>query len=202
MQWNRWYVAKSYLNSALWIVPLVALLLENVVIRLVFVLHSWLDWIPWFGTTVAGATEALNTVESLASAFIVFTFGSLLIVIQVASGQLTPLLIATILLRNNVIRFMVGLFTFTMMFAVGTGARFRYRGAEICGNNRVGPRHRINSGVLLLDRLYGTVAAASQHRPADRRRWDQSYRKRLSRVIWDNRECPDTGFGKRQRTHH
>ena len=124
MQWNRWYVAKSYLNSALWIVPLVALLLENVVIRLVFVLHSWLDWIPWFGTTVAGATEALNTVESLASAFIVFTFGSLLIVIQVASGQLTPRLIATTLLRNNVIRFMVGLFTFTMMFAVGTGARF------------------------------------------------------------------------------
>ena len=124
MQWNRWYVAKSYLNSALWIVPLVALLLENVVIRLVFVLHSWLDWIPWFGTTVAGATEALNTVESLASAFIVFTFGSLLIVIQVASGQLTPRLIATTLLRNNVIKFMVGLFTFTMVFAVGTGARF------------------------------------------------------------------------------
>ena len=46
MQWNRWYVAKSYLNSALWIVPLVALLLENVVIRLVFAIHSWLDWIP------------------------------------------------------------------------------------------------------------------------------------------------------------
>ena len=64
MQWNRWYVAKSYLNSALWIVPLVALLLENVVIRLVFVFHSWLDWIPWFGTTVTGAAEALNTVEA------------------------------------------------------------------------------------------------------------------------------------------
>jgi hypothetical protein len=64
MQWNRWYAAKSYLNSALWIVPLVALLLENVVIRLVFVLHEWLDWIPWFGTTVTGATEALNTVEA------------------------------------------------------------------------------------------------------------------------------------------
>jgi len=124
MQWNRWYAAKSYLNSALWIVPLVALLLENVVIRLVFVLHGWLDWIPWFGTTVTGATEALNTVEALATAFIVFTFGSLLIVIQVASGQLTPRLIATTLLRNNIIRFTVGLFTFTMMFAVGTGARF------------------------------------------------------------------------------
>jgi uncharacterized membrane protein len=124
MQWNRWYAARSYLNSALWIVPLVALLLENVVIRVVFVLHQWLDWIPWFGTTVTGATEALNTVETLTTAFIVFTFGSLLIVIQVASGQLTPRLIATTLLRNNVIRFTVGLFTFSMMFAVGTGARF------------------------------------------------------------------------------
>ena len=48
MQWNRWYVAKSYLYSALWIVPLVALLLENVVIRLVFVLHS--GWIGYRGS--------------------------------------------------------------------------------------------------------------------------------------------------------
>ena len=147
-------LAKSYLSSALWIVPLVALLLENVVIRVVFGLHEWLDWIPWFGTTVTGATEALNTVENLTTAFIVFTFGSLLIVIQVASGQLTPRLIATTLLRNNVIRFTVGLFTFTMMFAVGTGAR-SYRNTEVCRNNRVGTRHRINRGVFLLDRLYG-----------------------------------------------
>jgi uncharacterized membrane protein len=124
MNWNRWYVARTYITSALWVVPLLALLLENVVIRLVFLLHGWLDWIPWFGTTVSGAAEALNTVEALTTAFIVFTFGSLLIVIQVASGQLTPRLIATTLLRNNVIRSMVGLFTFTMMFAVGTGARF------------------------------------------------------------------------------
>ena len=124
MHWNRWYAIKSYLNSALWIVPLIALLLENVLIRLVFAVHGWLDWVPWFGTSVTGATEALNTVESLTTAFLVFTFGSLLVVIQVASGQLTPRLIATTLLRNNVIRFTVGLFTFAMMFAVGTGARF------------------------------------------------------------------------------
>ena len=84
---------------------------------------GWIRY-PWFGTTVTGATEALNTVEALTTAFIVFTFGSLLIVVQVASGQLTPRLIATTLLRNNVIKFTVGLFTFTMMFAVGTAARF------------------------------------------------------------------------------
>jgi uncharacterized membrane protein len=123
MEWNRRYVVKSYLSSALWIVPLVALLAENVAIRVVFGLHSWLEWVPWFGTTLTGAAEALNTVETLTISFIVFTFGSLLVAIQVASGQLTPRIIATALLRNNVIRCTVGLFTFTMLFAVGTGAR-------------------------------------------------------------------------------
>jgi uncharacterized membrane protein len=104
-------------------VPLIALILENAAIRLVFGLHERLGWIPWFATTLAGTTEALNAVETLTISFIVFTFGSMLVAIQVASGQLSPRIIATALLRNNVIRFTVGLFTFTMLFAVGTGAR-------------------------------------------------------------------------------
>jgi uncharacterized membrane protein len=123
MSWNRWYATKSYFVSALWIAPLVALALENVAIRIVFGLQEWLEWLPRIGFTQVGATEALNTVETLTISFIVFTFGSLLVAIQVASGQLSPRIISTALLRNNVIRFTVGLFTFTMMFAVGTGAR-------------------------------------------------------------------------------
>jgi uncharacterized membrane protein len=124
MRWNRWYRLNSYFRSALWIVPFIALLLENVAIRLVFRLHERLGWLPsWFGATPAGTSEALNAVQTLSISFIVFTFGSLLVAIQVASGQLTPRIIATTLLRNNVIRFTVGLFTFTMLFAVGTGVR-------------------------------------------------------------------------------
>ena len=123
MTWSRWYATKSYLTSALWIVPLIALVLENVLIRLVFALSSWFEWVPWLGSTLAGATEALNTVETLTISFIVFTFGSLLVAIQVASGQLTPRIIATALLHNNVIRFTVGFFTFSMLFAAGAGAR-------------------------------------------------------------------------------
>ena len=123
MKWNRWYAIKSYLSSALWIVPLFALVAENIVIRLVYALHAWFDWIPWLGPSLTGAMETLNTVETLTVSFIVFTFGSMLVAIQVASGQLTPRIIATALLRNNVIRLTVGLFTFTMLFAVGTQAR-------------------------------------------------------------------------------
>src|SRR4051794_3126253 len=100
MKWNKWYVAKSYFSSALWIVPLFALLLENFAIRIIFERPEWLEWVPWFTITAAGTTEALNTVETMTVSFIVFTFSSILIAIQVASGQMTPRIIATTLLRD------------------------------------------------------------------------------------------------------
>ena len=50
--------------------------------------------------------------------FLVFTFGSLLVAIQVAGGQYTPRIIATTLLRDNAIRVIVGVFLFTLAFAV------------------------------------------------------------------------------------
>ena len=49
--------------------------------------------------------------------FLVFTFGSLLVAIQVASGQMTPRVIATTLLRDNTVRYTVGLFVVTALFA-------------------------------------------------------------------------------------
>lgn len=121
--WNRWYTTKSYLGSAIWLVPLMALIIELITIRIVFALGKWLQWVPRVEITARGAIQVTGTVETLTISFTVFTFGSLLVAIQVASGQLTPRIIATALLRDNVIRFTVGLFTFTMMFAVGTGAR-------------------------------------------------------------------------------
>ena len=48
---------------------------------------------------------------------LVFTFGSLLVAIQVAGGQYTPRIIATTLLRDNVIRWIVGLFVFNLLWA-------------------------------------------------------------------------------------
>jgi uncharacterized membrane protein len=54
---------------------------------------------------------------------VVLTFGSLLVALQVASGQLTPRIIATTLLRNNVIRYTVGLFLFTLFFSLSVWNR-------------------------------------------------------------------------------
>jgi len=53
----------------------------------------------------------------------VFTFGSLLVAIQVASGQLTPRIIATALLRNRPIRWAVGSFVFALLLAIAVKTR-------------------------------------------------------------------------------
>ena len=65
-----------------------------------------------------GARALLEAFVTITLSFIVFTFGSLLVAIQVASAQLTPRLIATTLLRNRVVKYTVGLFIFTLMFAL------------------------------------------------------------------------------------
>jgi len=79
--------------------------------------------VPQLSTTPAGSIAAMDTIVTLMVSFTVFTFGSMLVAIQVAGGQLTPRIIATTLLRDNAIRFTVGLFVFTLLFAAGTRAR-------------------------------------------------------------------------------
>ena len=123
MDWNIRYVTRSYLRSALWTAPLVALVLEQIAIRAVARIEGSLTWVPQLATTMSGTIGVMDTVVTLSISFIVFTFGSMLVAIQVASGQLTPRIIATTLLRDNVIRSTVGLFIFTLLFASGTRAR-------------------------------------------------------------------------------
>jgi uncharacterized membrane protein len=68
-----------------------------------------------WGHRCAGDVQRCIT---LTLSFIVFTFASLLIAIQIASGQYTPRIIATTLLRDNVTRCTVGFFVFTFLFAI------------------------------------------------------------------------------------
>ena len=63
-------------------------------------LDSWLRW-RLVGFEPSGAQSLYQTVITLTLSFIVFTFSSLLVAIQVASAQLTPRIIATTLLRDN-----------------------------------------------------------------------------------------------------
>jgi uncharacterized membrane protein len=154
MGWNRRYAIVSYLCSSLWTVPLFALVVEQIGIRFLTIIDQSLQWVPALVVTAAEAGDALATIQSLTIAFLVFTFGSMLVALQVASAQLTPRIIATMLLRDNTIRCTVGLFVFTLH------ARRRYQGtaarsaAAGDGDGRHLCRHRIDGCVPVPDRLH------------------------------------------------
>src|SRR5688572_3018934 len=117
MNWKKRYHIASYLRSSVWIIPIGAVFVEQAFAAIVHALERSLGWSGMqFGAE--GAKAVCNAVVTLALSFVVFTFGSLLVAIQVASGQYTPRIIATTLLRDNVIRYTVGLFVFTLLFAL------------------------------------------------------------------------------------
>jgi len=118
LAWNHVYRVVSYLRSALWVVPLIAIVLVAAAMPALRFLDGVLpDW-NVLGLAHEGEQAMSQTVITLALSFLVFTFGSLLVAIQIAGGQLTPRIIATTLLRDNVVRYSVGLFVFTLVFSV------------------------------------------------------------------------------------
>jgi uncharacterized membrane protein len=126
MNWKQLYRLRSYFRSSLWIIPFVAIPLEMTTGRLLRGLDAWLGW-SFLGFSVPGAQAMLQALITATMAFVVFTFGSMLVAIQVASGQLTPRIIATTLLQDNVVRYTVGLFVFTFLFVVSAAGRIDTR---------------------------------------------------------------------------
>jgi uncharacterized membrane protein len=116
-KWSNTYRFASYAKGSLWIVPFVAITLELIVSRFIQGLDQRLGW-TLLGLGLPGANALHQTILTMTMSFTVFTFGSLLVAIQVASGQLTPRVIATTLLRDNTVRYTVGLFVFTMLYAL------------------------------------------------------------------------------------
>ena len=93
MRWNQRYVFGRYLRSSLWVVPFFSIPLALIAVRMLLRLDIWLGW-SLLGLDTAGAKTLLEAFVSATLAFVVFTFGSLLVAIQVASAQLTPRIIA------------------------------------------------------------------------------------------------------------
>jgi uncharacterized membrane protein len=115
--WNQFYGLRNYLKSSLWVVPFIAIPLALLATRLLLRIDAWLGW-GFLEFETAAAKTLLEAFVTATLSFVVFTFGSLLVAIQVASAQMTPRIIATTLLRNSVVKYTVGLLIFTLMFAL------------------------------------------------------------------------------------
>jgi uncharacterized membrane protein len=117
MGWSQLYRLRSFFTSSLWIVPFAAIPLELALTRVLHILDEWLGW-TLLGLAREGAQALFQTIITSMLSFVVFTFGSLLVAVQIAGGQLTPRIIATTLLRDGTVKYVVGLFIFTLFFAV------------------------------------------------------------------------------------
>jgi uncharacterized membrane protein len=129
MAWNRRYSVISYVRSSLWIVPILAVMAGIVLKRVAEHVGVWMATYDTYGLQsrflAVSADEAHSILErifTLNLSCLVFSFGSMLVAIQVAGGQYTPRIIATTLLRDNVIRWIVGLFVFSLLWTHRTMA--------------------------------------------------------------------------------
>jgi uncharacterized membrane protein len=167
VNWSRWYAIRSYLRSAIWTAPVIALALEQATFRLAMA-HQ-LDWgvIPGFAYGREGTIALADYVIASTTAFIVFTFGSMIVAIQVASGQSSPRIIATMLLRDNVIRWAVGLFAYVMLLAVAIKTRVDTVPEVLVS---VMGALALTSVIVFMfsDRLRGATAPSGHHRVAHR----------------------------------
>ena len=80
MHRSQWSHARGYLKSSLWVVPLIAIPFGMITTRLLHWLDGQLEW-GLTALAVTGARGLLEAVTSSTLAFVVFTFGSLLVAI-------------------------------------------------------------------------------------------------------------------------
>jgi uncharacterized membrane protein len=107
----------------MWVVPVLAYVASFLLVRIVGYIDDWLQWQWAWKLEIGTVVSTLQGLVASTVSFIVFAFSSLLVAIQIASAQLTPRIIATTLLRDNTIRWIVALFVLTLSFSIGTLAR-------------------------------------------------------------------------------
>jgi len=120
MSWIQRYKLRHFIRNSIWILPVFGMLAATVSV-------NCLDWIEqragWQSGLDPGSTLVLfGTLAGSMFTFIVFLSSSLLLVVQLASAQLTPRIIGVVF-RDRVTRFSLTLFTFTFTFALAVLVR-------------------------------------------------------------------------------
>lgn len=121
MSWLQRYHLRRFIRQSLWLMPALALVL---VLAMAPPLR-WLDkatgW-TWFNFTPEGARTVLGALTSSMLTLVVFVVSSLLIVVQLASAQLTPRIIAAVLAQRS-LQWVLSIFTFVYAYTIAASGR-------------------------------------------------------------------------------
>jgi uncharacterized membrane protein len=115
MNWLQRYRVRHYLRNSMWVWPVVALVAALVLVRLLHAFETSLNLEAKIDPDTARAV--LGALAGAMFTFIVFVCSSLLLVVQLASAQLTPRVIAT-MFRDRVTKLTMSLFVFNFTFTL------------------------------------------------------------------------------------
>lgn len=120
MTWLQREQLAGFLRDSLWLPPLLGMVIAFLVRPAVDSIDSMLGWKAEISPE--GARAMLGILVSAMLTFIVFVFSILLLIVQIASAQLSPRIIATIY-RSFVVRFSLSLFVFTFTYSLSALSR-------------------------------------------------------------------------------
>jgi uncharacterized membrane protein len=120
MNWLQRYRVRHYLRNSIWIWPVVTMAVAIIASRFLHELEAVLGWEA--GRDQETARSVLSALAGAMFTFIVFVCSSLLLVVQLASAQLTPRVIGT-MFRDGVVKFTLAVFIFSFTFTLATMTR-------------------------------------------------------------------------------
>jgi uncharacterized membrane protein len=121
MTWQQRYRLRNFLKSALWLIPLLGMIAGMVVSAAVIRIDRVTGW-RWANFGLQGSRAAIEAFTAALLTLIVFVFSSLLLVVQLASAQLTPRII-TLVFKDRATKISLGFFVFTYTYSLVTLGR-------------------------------------------------------------------------------
>jgi uncharacterized membrane protein len=122
MTWLQRYRIRHYLRNSMWIFPVAAMAVALLLVQLLHWLEKDLGWEGRFHPDTM--RTVLGTLAGAMFTFIIFTGSSLLLVVQLASAQLSPRIIG-LLFKDPVTKVTLSFFVFTFAFVIATLLRVR-----------------------------------------------------------------------------
>ena len=120
MTWLQRYQVRHYVRNSIWLLPVVGMAAGMLIVRALHWLESVMGWEASFQPE--GARAVLGTLAASMFTLVVFVSSALLVVLQLASAQLSPRIIG-IVFRNPVTKLSITAFMFTFTVTVATLAR-------------------------------------------------------------------------------
>src|SRR4051812_36338429 len=115
MTWLQRYRIRRFMRNSIWIYPVATMVMAILAVRLLDRFEYLVSWQPTLNPDTTRAV--LGTLAGAMFTFIVFVCSSLLLVVQLASAQLTPRIIGT-MFRDPVTKLTLAVFVFTFTFVL------------------------------------------------------------------------------------